>query len=116
VSASGTTAADEPEKEREKVKPRELTAMVDLPSREVHYGGLMIAAGDTVVGNVVVIKGSLDIQSGGVLKGDAWVINGNLILTGTAAIEPESGQDKTRLQTGQADEGRLRGHPPGIHA
>ena len=87
VSASGTTAADEQEKEREKVKPRELTAMVDLPSREVHYGGLMIAAGDTVVGNVVVIKGSLDILSGGILKGDAWVINGNLILTGTAAIE-----------------------------
>ena len=87
LSAVCADSADGMDKEREKVKPQDLTAMVDLPSREVHYGGLMIAAGDTVTGSVVVIKGSLDIQSGGVLKGDAWVINGDLILTGTAAIE-----------------------------
>ena len=87
VAASNADAADELEREREKVKPQEITAMVDLPSREVHYGGLMIAAGDTVAGPVVVIKGALDIQNGGFLKGDAWVINGNMILTGTAAIE-----------------------------
>ena len=87
VSAACADAADDVEREREKLKPRELTAMVDLPAREVYYGGLMIAAGDTVAGPVVVIKGSLDIQSGGVLNGDAWVINGDLILTGTAAIE-----------------------------
>jgi hypothetical protein len=79
-------AGDGMEKEQEKVKPQELTSMVDLPSREVHYGGLMIAAGDTVAGPVVVIKGSLDIQSGGILIGDAWVVNGRLILTGTASI------------------------------
>ena len=61
--------------------------MVDLPSREVHYGGLMIAEGDTVAGPVVVIMGSLDIQNGGVLMGDAWVINGDMILTGTSTIK-----------------------------
>jgi len=74
------------EREREKIKPEKLTAMVDLPSREVYYGGLMIAAGDTVSGPVVVIKGSLDIQDGAVLDGDAWVINGDMILTGAAVI------------------------------
>ncbi len=87
VSVFYADAADDGERECAKVKPRDLTAMVDLSSREVHYGSMMIAADDTVTGPVVVIKGSLDIQSGGVLKGDAWVINGDLILTGTAAIE-----------------------------
>lgn len=86
IPASGSDSADGLEREREEIKPKELTARVDLPSREVHYGGLMIAAGDTVSGPVIVIKGSLDIQDGGVLTGDAWVINGDIILTGTAAI------------------------------
>jgi hypothetical protein len=73
-------------RDREKIKPEQLTAMVDLPSRKVYYGGLMIAAADTVAGPVIVIKGSLDVQDGAVLNGDAWVINGDMILTGTAAI------------------------------
>jgi hypothetical protein len=74
------------EVEREKIKHDELAKLVDLPGREVHYGGLLIRSGETVQGPVVVIKGSLDIQGGGVLEGDAWVINGDLILTGSSVI------------------------------
>jgi hypothetical protein len=87
IPVYGAPGPDDLEREREKIKPKELTEMVDLPSRTVHYGGLMIAAGETVPGPVIVIKGSLDIQDGGILEGDAWVINGDMILTGTAAIE-----------------------------
>jgi len=87
VPSAGVSAPDALEREREKIKPEQLTSMVDLPSRKVYYGGLMIAAGDTLDGPVIVIKGSLDIQDGAFLNGDAWVINGDMILTGAAAIE-----------------------------
>jgi len=68
----------------EKLSAKELTRLVDHPEFRLFYGGVMIAAGDTLAGPLVVIAGSLDIQDDGVLEGDAWVINGRLILTGKA--------------------------------
>ncbi len=70
----------------EKLSPKELTGLLDRSDRQVYYGGVMVAAGDTLAGPVVIVAGALDIQNGGVLDGDAWVINGQLILTGTARI------------------------------
>ncbi len=72
--------------EPEKLSRAELTDRLDFTADRVFYGGVMIAADDTLVGPVVVIRGALDIQDRGVLLGDAWIINGKLILNGLAAV------------------------------
>jgi hypothetical protein len=69
-----------------KLSPKKLSGLLDRPAQEVFYGGIMIGAGETLAGPIVVINGVLDIQDGGALEGDAWVVNGRLILTGSARV------------------------------
>lgn len=83
VALSGAAAEERPLK----LSPDDLTDLLDLPSRDVRYGSHMIAAGDTVNGPLIVIYGSLDLQDGAFVAGDAWVINGRLIMTGRSSID-----------------------------
>ena len=69
-----------------KISPRNLTEEIARLDADVHYGGLMIHAGQTVTGPVVIVAGALDIQEGGVLDGDAWVVNGNVVITGGGKV------------------------------
>jgi hypothetical protein len=71
----------------EKISHERLTSALDLEDARFFYGGYMLSAGDSIVGPVVVISGSLDIQDGAVLSGDAWVVSGRLIMTGDSRIE-----------------------------
>ena len=75
--------ADEPSK---KLSHKELTRRLKDVNPAVYYGGVMIAAGESVPGPIVVIDGVLDIQDGGVLDGDAWIVGGRLIMTGGAEV------------------------------
>lgn len=88
AGSMGRAAGGSPDKpdKPEKLSPEELTGRLDFTPDRIYYGGIMIAAGDTLVGPVVVIRGALDIQDRGVLLGDAWIINGKLILNGRAAV------------------------------
>ncbi len=81
-STGNTQTTDRPEK----LSAKKLTRLLSHSGHELHYGGAMIAAGDTLAGPILVIAGSLDIQDGGVLNGDAWIVNGRLILTGAARV------------------------------
>jgi hypothetical protein len=83
AAISGAAAGERPEK----LSPEELTGLLDISGRSVHYGSLMISAGDTISGPLIVIYGSLDLQDGALVAGDAWVINGRLIMTGRSAVE-----------------------------
>jgi hypothetical protein len=74
--------ADKPQK----ISPKKLTERIEQLGPAVHYGGVMVATGDTLAGPVVVIDGALDIQDGGVLVGDAWIVDGRLIMTGGATV------------------------------
>jgi hypothetical protein len=76
-------SADEPSK---KISHKELTRRLKDVNPAVYYGGVMIATADTVQGPIVVIDGVLDIQDGGVLDGDAWIVGGRLIMTGDAKV------------------------------
>lgn len=76
-------------KDNEKVvelSPQELTDILKNNKNTVKYGPFMISRGDTIEGTLIIIDGSLDIQSGGLLVGDAWIINGRLVLTGNAKV------------------------------
>ena len=73
-------------RDTEKISAKEMTKKTDALQPTVYYGGLMISAGQTISGPVVIIDGPLDIQGGGVLEGDAWVVNGSLVLTGDARV------------------------------
>jgi hypothetical protein len=79
---SSGTDVDKPQK----ISPKKLTQRIERLDPAVYYGGVMVAAGDTLAGPVVVIAGALDVQDGGVLDGDAWVVDGRLILTGAATV------------------------------
>jgi hypothetical protein len=82
LNAVTSSAAGNPEK----LSHKDLNRKLEDIEYELHYGGLMIASGDSLSGTVVVIAGALDIQDGGVLAGDAWIINGALILTGASKV------------------------------
>ncbi|MBU8923358.1 MAG: hypothetical protein KOO63_16195, partial [Bacteroidales bacterium] len=71
----------------EKISHERLTSVLDLKDARFFYGGYMLSAGDSITGPVVVISGSLDIQDGAVLSGNAWVVSGRLIMTGDSRIE-----------------------------
>lgn len=70
----------------QKISPEQLSRRFAELRPAVHYGGVMVSAGDTLSGPVAVINGSLDIQAGGVVLGEAWVVNGKLIMTGAATV------------------------------
>lgn len=70
----------------QKISAKKLTQLMETIRPAVHYGGVMIPAGDTLRGPVIAVDGALDIQDGGVLAGDAWIVNGRLILTGGAVV------------------------------
>jgi hypothetical protein len=91
----------------EAISPKDLTQRVVGLSVPVQYGGLMIPAGQSLKGPVVVVDGALDIQDGGVLEGDAWIVRGRLIMTGDAEVrgrvllvEGELFQSRTARVTG----------------
>ena len=87
LSAHATSTAPCPaRKEYKKISPDDLTGILNIQGRTINYGPFMISGRDTINGPLIVVAGSLDIQSGGVLLGDAWVINGKLVLTGEAKI------------------------------
>ncbi len=69
-----------------KISCRDLNRFLEFEPKKIFYGGVMINTGDTLYGPVVVIAGPLDIQHRGVLKGDAWVVNGKVVLTGAGRI------------------------------
>ena len=70
----------------QKLSPKKLTGLVNGYTQKVFYGGVVVPAGDTISGSIVVIDGTLDMQNDGVLSGDAWVVNGSLILNGSARV------------------------------
>ncbi len=74
------------EAQHKNLSPDDLTTRLAGTDAHTHYGGVMVAAGDTLRGPLVVVAGALDIQDGGMLDGDAWIVNGRLILTGTARV------------------------------
>jgi len=82
ASAARPSESDKPQK----ISPKKLTQLIEALGPAVYYGGVMVAAGDTLAGPVVVIAGSLDIQDGGIVVGDAWVVDGKLIMTGGAVV------------------------------
>ncbi|UCH84521.1 MAG: hypothetical protein JSW50_02170, partial [Candidatus Latescibacterota bacterium] len=87
VTATSALAqtADKPAK----ITPKSLTEQVRNQQGHhatVFYGGTMIATGDTLHGPVIVIGGPLDVQQGAVLDGDAWVVNGSLVITGHGVV------------------------------
>lgn len=84
LSLSTLSAADEDN--MRDLSCEELSETLSHAEYMVHYGGLIINPGDTLFRSVAVIDGSLDIQSGGVLVGDAWVVNGRVVLTGRARV------------------------------
>lgn len=86
VLAAASTARSSTADKPLKISPKKLTQRIEALGAQVHYGGVMVAAGDTLAGPVVVIDGALDIQDGGVLVGDAWIVVGRLIMTGGATI------------------------------
>ncbi len=69
-----------------KISPEKLTEEIAAQNADIHYGGLMIHADQTVTGPVVIVDGALDIQDGAVLEGDAWVVNGNVVITGGGKV------------------------------
>lgn len=83
IAAAIPAAGQYPEME---IKCAELSEMLTSGGMRIHYGGLRINRGDTITEDIAVIAGSLDIQSGGVLRGDAWIVNGRAVLTGKANI------------------------------
>ena len=89
ISLSGTSISNASFPAQEvytKISPDELTDILNIQGRTINYGPFMISRRDTINGPLIIVAGSLDIQSGGVLRGDAWVINGKLVLTGGAKI------------------------------
>ncbi|MCK4537409.1 MAG: hypothetical protein KAV42_01300 [Candidatus Krumholzibacteria bacterium] len=84
-----STGLQAEEADIEKISHERLTSALDLQDARFFYGGYMLSSGDSIVGPVVVISGSLDIQDGAVLSGDVWVIQGRLIMTGASRIEGE---------------------------
>ena len=82
-----TSGLQADETDIEKISHERLTSALDLQDARFFYGGYMLSAGDSIAGPVVVISGSLDIQDGAVLSGEAWVIHGRLIMTGDSKIE-----------------------------
>ena len=70
----------------EKLSHKDLNQQLSELNPDVFYGGLMIAGGQQRTGTFAVIDGTLDIQDGGTLEGDVWVIGGRLIMTGNARI------------------------------
>jgi hypothetical protein len=84
--SSNSIASFPSEKKYSRLSPGELTDILNIHGRVINYGPFMISKRDTINGPLIIIAGSLDIQSGGVLKGDAWIINGKLVLTGKAKI------------------------------
>jgi hypothetical protein len=86
VAASTAQTSNTDTDKPQKISPKKLTERIEALHAAVHYGGVMVAAGDTLAGPVVVIDGALDIQDGGVLRGDAWIVDGRLIMTGGATV------------------------------
>lgn len=82
----GTAAAPVSGQTPTNISAKKLTQRLEKLGAPVCYGGVMIAAGDTLRGPVVAVDGVLDVQDGGVLAGDAWVVNGRMILTGGAVV------------------------------
>lgn len=87
VTSAAPAATAGTREKPEKLSHKKLTELLDTLEKQVYYGGCMIPKGDTLGGLVVVVAGALDIQDEGVLLGDAWVINGKLILNGSALID-----------------------------
>ena len=56
-----------------KLSAGDLTDRLAELDATIYYGGLLINSGKTIDGPVVIVDGSLDIQSGGVLNGDAGI-------------------------------------------
>jgi hypothetical protein len=82
IPADGQTAGEKPEK----ISAGDLSRKIAELDFDVFYGGVMIAAGESRTGPVLVLDGVLDIQDGGILDGDAWIVGGKLILTGGARV------------------------------
>jgi hypothetical protein len=106
--AACTVAFSQPSQPQKKISSKELTKQIEKIGTGVQYGGVMIPAGDTLAGPVVVIDGALDVQAGGVLDGDAWIVNGRLIMTGGATVhgsvhlvDSEAFRSRTALVTGE---------------
>ncbi len=91
----------------EKLSPDDLTTRLADLSLPVHYGGVMIPAGQSRAGPIIVIAGALDVQDGGRLEGDAWVINGQVILTGSARVN--GSLDLVNSETFQSRHARIEG-------
>jgi hypothetical protein len=70
----------------EKISPGDLGRIIADLDIDKFYGGVMIAAGESRPGPVLVLDGVLDIQDGGTLDGDAWIVGGKLIMTGGARV------------------------------
>ncbi|MFO7915892.1 MAG: hypothetical protein R6U43_09415 [Candidatus Krumholzibacteriales bacterium] len=83
ISPAIPAAGESPEKE---INCGELSEILSSKEIRIHYGGLRINPGDTISNDAAVIEGSLDIQSGGALLGNAWIVNGRAVLTGEAYI------------------------------
>ena len=89
LCAAGTVAlpaAPFAQKDAAELSAQALTKKLENLGAPAYYGGVMIAAGDTLAGPLVVVNGALDVQAGGVLAGDVWIINGRVILTGAAVV------------------------------
>ena len=82
----GLSSRAESQTKPQRLSAKKLTALLNRDGRQVFYGGVMVPAGDTLTGPIVVIAGALDIQDSAVLAGDAWIVDGSLILTGSARV------------------------------
>jgi hypothetical protein len=64
----------------------ELTRQLrDLDAR-IFEGGLVIAAGDTVPGPIVILRGALEMGNAARVEGDVWVVGGSVVMSGAARV------------------------------
>ena len=85
VSAQ-TSARTSTETSASEISARDLTAQFQGLDARIVEGDLGVAAGDTVSGPLVILRGALEMERAAFVAGDVWVIGGSVVMSRLSRI------------------------------